>query len=629
MVPRQDEGEWTEVSYRRGRLRQRHQTRPPFHPPEQRFQHGTRPSYASATRTGRKWGGDYPQRRYSRPQFFDYRGHYVPPQVQFKNLNSRQRYRADTWRAKHTTHTAPHTDRNSRQRYGADTWRAKHTTHTAPHTDRNRREERNESGDPDFGVKIRTMHKIIKVAHHLKNATAAQPPPTIRKLTATLSTMIKPAIPSEKTRILIEGNAKNWEYTNMLILRDHYTETLECEIDSLPHMTTHNWQEPFKVASTWAKRNLGRRLERETLEQVEALIVAKVKEDEEETHEPPPHSPPSDGLTPPPLVPTETIAAQIDLPMNRAVSAGVEEPRQGGVRMVTVATITDVVGDSDLTNESLVDMPVPPPGYLPTPLAPSPINSPLPQRDTRERRTLSTLNPNVLRENDPLMQLSVQEVMDLTDNEPNEVPPTQRLTTAIQSRLRLRPRTIIRTPSKTPTARRPTKHIKTLRKKHDWSLTVNKKWLIIGDSNLARFPPFTCEDLQIDSFPGATFSHAKAIINKTTTSTLVEKVILSFGINNRTQKDKKGVSRELLTAIRTAEHKFPDASIWVPLINFSERLPVEQKQMLKYLNQKIDTNCMSIPLLQEENFSTRVDHIHWTTITADEMLKHWRNHANF
>lgn len=73
----------------------------------------------------------------------------------------------------------------------------------------------------------------------------------------------------------------------------------------------------------------------------------------------------------------------------------------------------------------------------------------------------------------------------------------------------------------TPT-RRPTKHITTSRKLQDWSLCMGKKWLIISDSNLARFSPFSNQDLQMDSYPGATFHHTEAILKKAACSIQVD-----------------------------------------------------------------------------------------------------------
>lgn len=58
----------------------------------------------------------------------------------------------------------------------------------------------------------------------------------------------------------------------MMILQDHYNYELESELGAL--LSTQGWEGPFQVASIWAKRALGRRLHKETVEQARAHIVA-------------------------------------------------------------------------------------------------------------------------------------------------------------------------------------------------------------------------------------------------------------------------------------------------------------------------------------------------------------------
>lgn len=84
-----------------------------------------------------------------------------------------------------------------------------------------------------------------------------------------------------------------------------------------------------------------------------------------------------------------------------------------------------------------------------------------------------------------------------------------------------------------PTIFRPTRHIRTNRKMEDWTLTATRKWVILGDSNVARLPPHSIPDLQVESYPGANFRHAEGILAKTKCNVVVEKVILSFGLNSR------------------------------------------------------------------------------------------------
>ncbi|KAK2879316.1 hypothetical protein Q8A73_006229, partial [Channa argus] len=80
------------------------------------------------------------------------------------------------------------------------------------------------------------------------------------------------------------------------------------------------------------------------------------------------------------------------------------------------------------------------------------------------------------------------------------------------------------TSSPKPHIYKPTRHINTDRKLVDWSLRVMKKWIIVGDSNLSRIPMHPISDLQIDSYPGANFRHAEAILAKATSQVMVEKV---------------------------------------------------------------------------------------------------------
>lgn len=180
--------------------------------------------------------------------------------------------------------------------------------------------------------------------------------------------------------------------------------------------------------------------------------------------------------------------------------------------------------------------------------------------------------------------------------------------------------------TETPT-RRPTRHINTPNKMRDWSLCIRKKWLIIGDSNVARFPPFQIPDLQVDSFPGATFRHTEAILQKTNTDTSVEIVILSFGLNNRCQKTRQTTIKQMQRAMKVAKQRFPLATIWVPLINFCRALPHQEQTNIHDLNVYIQTNYNFITALSWTRFSTERDKIHWTHETASHMLTHWAEHV--
>lgn len=162
----------------------------------------------------------------------------------------------------------------------------------------------------------------------------------------------------------------------------------------------------------------------------------------------------------------------------------------------------------------------------------------------------------------------------------------------------------------------------------DWSLHVHKKWLFLGDSNLAKFPPYATEDLQIDSYPGANFRHITEAIGKASVHVTVLKTVLSFGINSRLQKPKETTIKQIQAAIRAVKKQFPFSEIYVPLINFSKNLPIQEQENLTEVNQHIEKNVPFIPKLEEDLFETTQDNIHWSTTTAVAMFNHWLEHLN-
>ena len=179
----------------------------------------------------------------------------------------------------------------------------------------------------------------------------------------------------------------------------------------------------------------------------------------------------------------------------------------------------------------------------------------------------------------------------------------------------------------TPT-RRPTRHANTTRKHTEWSLQAREIHLILGDSNLSRFPPFVRPGLQVESFPGATFAHAASVLGKTAVSPHVLKVVLAFGLNDRSHKTEPTTVRNLQRAIKMARAAFPRASVLVPEINFSRSLPHREQDNLRRLNEYIASRCASVPALSRNSFVTERDGIHWTRNTAALVLDHWTDALN-
>ncbi|KAJ7983563.1 hypothetical protein DPEC_G00376630, partial [Dallia pectoralis] len=132
------------------------------------------------------------------------------------------------------------------------------------------------STDTDFTLRTRIIFKLIKAAHHLSNVTATELPVSIAKLTQSLTTSIKPAAPNATTLTLIEGNAKYWAQNTIMILRDHYQDEIQNNIQILIQLPGSEWAQNFDIASAWASSHFGRRLKRETLREVRAQLVQRL-----------------------------------------------------------------------------------------------------------------------------------------------------------------------------------------------------------------------------------------------------------------------------------------------------------------------------------------------------------------
>lgn len=83
---------------------------------------------------------------------------------------------------------------------------------------------------------------------------------------------------------------------------------------------------------------------------------------------------------------------------------------------------------------------------------------------------------------------------------------------------------------------------------------------------------YNCLELQINSFPGAKLQHAANLIKKATTAVESEKIILSFGFNNRQQRYRIAAITELQKAHQAAAKRLPNIQVLFPFINFVKTL---------------------------------------------------------
>lgn len=526
------------------------------------------------------------------------------------------------------------------------------------------------AADPQLRQLVRKMYAVIKVVHHLRNVATKQgraEPRTISRMVEVLSSMIRPAFPSTATMDLIMGNAKNWGYNTLLILEDHYTTTLQDILSDLSRDLPQDWKAAFEVATRWAYRNFSRMIE-DVIEHAEALIAsceegpvaqAVTREEEQgEGREPTPRPPPPPPIHSQPQLSSHTRPQTGRVQHTHAIHLTQQD--QGThlrASTATIATMTDgnlEWGDEDDRDQG-AESPERPPAE----------ETPLLSRRRRDRRNgcvalddgLLTIMeeepaPTPTHGRGPVQGRSLldgdQEAR--VDSTPPLVPSTTTVPQPGNQRANLVTVQVLHTEDSSPIREfsqgeddslinlsaqdgaststpkpifRAKKHISTLRKLVDWDVTVSRKWLVLGDSNVARFPTHSVADLQIDSYPGANFHHAQAILAKALIDTQVEKVVLAFGINCRAQRAKETAIKQLQAAVRETKKRFPHSEIWIPLINYSNLLPMEEQNTLQLLNSHIRRNMPYIPPLPRDLFHTEGDMIHWTRETAKAMLTHW------
>ncbi|XP_023805351.1 ras and Rab interactor 3-like [Oryzias latipes] len=538
------------------------------------------------------------------------------------------------------------------------------------------------------------MNRLIKAVHHITNVSREAHPPSLDKITNNLATIIKPASPNLQTQTLIDGNARNWAFTTVLILREHYQKNIDSEMQKLTQFPSPDWRGPFEIATTWAKRNLGRRLRQDTIDRAQAVIIARTTETappaplpaaavsslptqtadqtaEEDPHavielapssppvnQPPSTRPPSPAAAQPPPSPQSSSHQITTIAQIHAA------PPPAPISRVSVETMTEPQQEDwsplfDLEEASETE--------LSPPTSPSRLSPVIPLPPRINRSQISSTAESVVRVLD--MQKADSEAEEEITLEPEPAdeqitalsqrkgsqrsshregsppPPVQTstmesrgyhtLTPATLSKLRssVQSRLAVERAEQTTTSAAemqvcaPTRHDNTPRKFTEWHLHIQQKKVIIGDSNISRLPPFKGGNVQLDSFPGARWHHAEFLLKTATFQTEPEVLLLSFGLNNRSQRDKKAPVKEMIKALTVAGQRFPDATIFVPHVSFSPHLSPDEKAVLIHLNQHIQELTDYIPPLSGF-FETQTDSIHWTAATAKRMLEHWASWLN-
>lgn len=641
------------------------------------------PEHQSWSRSGR------PDRR--KPQFFETKGPgtqgplhskrhpYVPYQGNNSNAwNEQLHYPQPNWRSNGSGPTpwassssrqaAPEKNKKTKNQKNKKTKKSKQQKNKSnqkpnngtDNTHQTLNQERNSPEYKKFSTLVRELFHLLRSHHHLEkiNFNSSAEPPTFSRITTYLTNVVKPANITPLTKSLLEGNAKNWAYTTRLILIDHYKAHIEQEAERLKHKRAEDWKAALAVAIKWYHKRYPKKHSEGPVKNVEALFGApENREDEEErlgetervedapqeeaiftSEDFPPlprraetSSPPWGTLSPfplalPPRPPRKSRFRAQGTKQGNPVVIYPDDHRE--MLQIEPCPNTPDIHSLPLIHEPQVERICLSPALVEVHLE----NFPSPGFEGADE------DPEIIlvKQTDVLQTSDSSEVLEDTVLEQPEDPPSPRKGSRNLQGDDLEAGPLPRTPtgivspqSAPPEKFRPVKHLSTSRKMINWSLSVRKPICVLGDSNLSRITEHTFSDVQIDSYPGATFRHAENFISKAVLHTQVRTVILAFGINHRNQKCKETAVKQMQRALKAATIKFPDAAIWIPLINFSRSLKTDEQTVLNNLNNHLKKNMPHLPLLPAAQFTVTHDRIHWTPSCAKAMLEHWAKHLNF
>ncbi len=149
--------------------------------------------------------------------------------------------------------------------------------------------------------------------------------------------------------------------------------------------------------------------------------------------------------------------------------------------------------------------------------------------------------------------------------------------------------------------------------------TVNKKILLLGDSNLSRINLDPHPDMQVACYPGANFNSFQKLVQNYKGSQ-PEILILNVGINN---KDTPKPIPQLRNMMRTLRQAFPKSLLYFVELQSSSKISA-----LTELNDAAanSNKVKIIPKIPMSKFRVCPDRVHWTETTANSLYLHWLKH---
>lgn len=487
----------------------------------------------------------------------------------------------------------------------------------------------------DFTTLVENLVHVI-LAHHKHSrlpATSNDPIPRfLMETEAYLIRKIKPFLPSEETNLCAHYNAKIWTSATIETLKEHYGQIKDKAVDTIRTLLVPDWNRAFLVASRRAKKQ-SKNINPTSLESTYTLLrdimspsfplpdIPKTPprngkrtgtQEQQKGHQDP-NQPLIQG-TPQTLLDcgkpftqknmdweepqkNSTFKIEIEKPSSQKPNTTEEQPQQ---------PTTPTMGLLSENNPCVCIRPL------------SPIIE-ITNGETLKTSTANSTEPlttDKRKEQTEQLEMIKRRKGDATEEDPIQMKTPSYCTLSDPPQ------------RKTPTRQIPlaTYHAHRGNKFENWTLEPTRPIVIMGDSNISRLPHISDNRIQTDCYPGAKIVHAEYIIrHKTRRDPSVTIMILSFGINDRETSNPSLLKKPLGSLFHITKFKFPNAVIYMPLINYSNNLSPQIQQNISQLNELIKSYYSIIPRLNMDTFKTLPDNIHWTPDTARNMWKHWKD----
>lgn len=112
--------------------------------------------------------------------------------------------------------------------------------------------------EESFRMKVRELHKFMKLHHHLTNLGDMEHDSgskSLQKVARWLGEVVKPPAPTPTTGWKLYGEAQRWLRDSLEILRDHYRTALgEIQIE-FGELSREEGERALEVAGRWMRRN--------------------------------------------------------------------------------------------------------------------------------------------------------------------------------------------------------------------------------------------------------------------------------------------------------------------------------------------------------------------------------------